>query len=83
VCGGCQTQDQKLGVLVAEARDGLAPVVPLAKGETLFTGNGLAVANQARTLPASNHIALELDNGVLGGHLRSSLADAKSRFIFE
>jgi hypothetical protein len=58
--GGGEAENQQLRVRVAEAGDGLAPVVPVAVGEALFGGDGFAILDQARAFAAPDDLAVEL-----------------------
>src|SRR5580658_7673979 len=57
--GGGQAENQQLRVRVAEAGDGLAPVVPVAVGEALFGGDRFAIFDEARAFAARDDLAVE------------------------
>src|SRR6266851_9963899 len=55
----CKSQDQQLRLRVAESRDRLAPVSPLAIRAPLFSRHFFAVAHQTRTLRASHNFLIQ------------------------
>ncbi len=60
VRGGRESQDQELGVPIAEAGNGLAPVFPVAKRETLLARDFFAVEHKARAFAAADDLLIEL-----------------------
>ena len=64
VRGGSEAENQEPGARIAKAGNGLAPVFPVAKRETLFARDFFAVAHQARALPALDDLSVELVESV-------------------
>src|SRR5580658_3598498 len=78
--GGGQAENQQLCVRVAEAGDGLAPVVPVAVGESLFGRDRFAIFNEARAFAAGDDLAIELIELAGRGH-RSSAGETRRSWV--
>ncbi len=58
--GRRKSKNQQLRLRISEARDGFAPIFPVAKCEALFARDFLPVAHQARTEPALDDFFIQL-----------------------
>ena len=67
VRSGREPKNQQLRVRISKARNRLAPIFPFAICETLFAGDFLAVAHQARARAAVDNLFIQLAEGVQNG----------------
>lgn len=59
VRGGRQSDDEKLGVWVAKARYGLAPIIPVKKCAPLDARHRFAIADEPWAFAAGNNFAVQ------------------------
>jgi hypothetical protein len=64
VRAGSKSEQKDAGITVAEAGDGLAPIIPIEVGAALLTRDGCAVFYEPRTATTIDEFAVQLKYGI-------------------